>query len=251
MHVRLAFSVAAHLDPEILIVDEVLAVGDSVFQKKCLGKMKEISEGGRTVLFVSHNLGVLKSLCKTGIVLVNGEMSGTKKNIQYAIDEYLKMNYLINENLDVRERNDRAGSGEIKITKIRLNNSDCEIDSDIPMQLIINYDALYQSFRGLFLISINTLDNQCVFFLDSSLAENNPVIFKKQGEIKIQLSGEISLAPNKYFINIAAYVNGVLGDYIKQAQLFTVRQGTFFINGKMPMGKSILLVKQNWTFNYD
>jgi lipopolysaccharide transport system ATP-binding protein len=74
MHVRLAFSVAAHLDPEILIVDEVLAVGDSVFQKKCLGKMKEISEGGRTVLFVSHNMGAISSLCNRAMLLDKGEV---------------------------------------------------------------------------------------------------------------------------------------------------------------------------------
>lgn len=72
MYMRLAFSVAAHLEPEILIVDEVLAVGDSAFQKKCLGRMEEVSAGGRTVLFVSHNIGALLSICKKGILLEGG-----------------------------------------------------------------------------------------------------------------------------------------------------------------------------------
>jgi lipopolysaccharide transport system ATP-binding protein len=75
MYVRLAFAVAAHLEPEILIVDEVLAVGDAEFQKKCLGKMKDVSEGGRTVLFVSHNMTAIKSLCNKGILLKNGKVS--------------------------------------------------------------------------------------------------------------------------------------------------------------------------------
>ena len=75
MYVRLAFAVAAHLEPEILIVDEVLAVGDAEFQKKCLGKMGEVASGGRTVLFVSHNLPAVSSLCNNLIVLADGRTS--------------------------------------------------------------------------------------------------------------------------------------------------------------------------------
>ncbi|MFN7892464.1 MAG: ABC transporter ATP-binding protein [Pirellula sp.] len=74
MYVRLAFAVAAHLEPEILIVDEVLAVGDAEFQKKCLGKMRDVAKGGRTVLFVSHNIGAIKSLCSKGAFLMHGNL---------------------------------------------------------------------------------------------------------------------------------------------------------------------------------
>ncbi len=74
MYVRLAFAVAAHLNPEILIVDEVLAVGDVAFQKKCLGKMNEVSRGGRTVLFVSHNMAAVENLCRRGVVLERGKL---------------------------------------------------------------------------------------------------------------------------------------------------------------------------------
>ena len=90
MMVRLGFAVAAHLDPEILVVDEVLAVGDAEFQKKAIGKMQDVSKGeGRTILFVSHNMAAVRKLCKTGIVLQNGKLnfSGT---VDEAIDEYLK-----------------------------------------------------------------------------------------------------------------------------------------------------------------
>lgn len=90
MYVRLAFAVAAHLESEILIVDEVLAVGDAEFQKKCLGKMGDISKGeGRTVLFVSHNMAAVKSLCSHGIVLANGRI-GFNGMVDDAIDYYLK-----------------------------------------------------------------------------------------------------------------------------------------------------------------
>ncbi|MEM7033994.1 MAG: ABC transporter ATP-binding protein, partial [Chloroflexota bacterium] len=74
MYVRLAFAVAAHLEPEILLVDEVLAVGDAAFQKKCLGKMEDVGKDGRTVLFVSHNLGAIRTLCSRGIVLNQGRV---------------------------------------------------------------------------------------------------------------------------------------------------------------------------------
>ncbi len=91
MYVRLAFAVAAHLEPEILIVDEVLAVGDASFQKKCLGKMQDVSKGGRTVLFVSHNMGAVTTLCRTGIWMQQGRLikSGPARQI---VDEYLTTN---------------------------------------------------------------------------------------------------------------------------------------------------------------
>jgi len=88
MYVRLAFAVAAHLEPEILIIDEVLAVGDAEFQEKCLGKMGEVSREGRTVLFVSHNLGSVRKLCSRGILLDNGKVDFTG-NVSECIDSYL------------------------------------------------------------------------------------------------------------------------------------------------------------------
>src|SRR4029078_8784688 len=87
MYVRLSFSVAAHLEPELLIVDEVLAVGDADFQKKCLGKMSEIARGGRTILFVSHNLTAVRNLCSHAIVVQIGRAS-PKEDVQSALDRY-------------------------------------------------------------------------------------------------------------------------------------------------------------------
>lgn len=92
MTVRLGFAVAAHLDPEILVVDEVLAVGDAEFQKKAIGKMQDVSRGeGRTVLFVSHNMASIRALCKTGILLENGRIK-SKGLVNDIVDEYLDMN---------------------------------------------------------------------------------------------------------------------------------------------------------------
>src|SRR5215813_2533539 len=87
MYVRLAFAVAAHLDTEILVIDEVLAVGDAEFQKKCLGKMSEVAQGGRTILFVSHNHAAIRSLCSHGLVMRGGRAS-PKCNVMAALDQY-------------------------------------------------------------------------------------------------------------------------------------------------------------------
>src|SRR5579859_7021511 len=91
MYTRLAFAVAAHLDPEILIVDEVLAVGDAGFQRKCLGKMSEVSTAGRTVLFVSHNMVAVKSLCEHALWLTNGTVTAFGPTRQL-VSEYLSGN---------------------------------------------------------------------------------------------------------------------------------------------------------------
>ncbi|MDO5970568.1 ABC transporter ATP-binding protein [Flavivirga aquimarina] len=122
MRVRLAFAVAAHLEPDILVVDEVLAVGDAEFQKKAIGKMQDISrEDGRTVLFVSHNMGAIMNLCTRALVLEHG-------NIVFEGDEKEAVNFYImakkdKEQIDLKHRNDRIGNGQFLISYITLMDS--------------------------------------------------------------------------------------------------------------------------------
>jgi lipopolysaccharide transport system ATP-binding protein len=121
MYVRLAFAVAAHLESEILIVDEVLAVGDADFQKKCLGKMSDVSKGeGRTVLFVSHNMGSVKALCTTGIVLKNGGLNYLG-NTNNAIQEYLAI-HDIKTKINLELNTNRSGSQIVKFADFYLEN---------------------------------------------------------------------------------------------------------------------------------
>lgn len=130
MMVRLGFAVAAHLDPEILVVDEVLAVGDAEFQKKAIGKMQDVSKGeGRTVLFVSHNMTAVKQLCKSGIMLQNGKISyiGTSES---AIEKYLGKN-IDKSSTPLSERTDRYGNGKIRVTDIILRNNNNNIISEV------------------------------------------------------------------------------------------------------------------------
>ncbi|MFC5684414.1 ABC transporter ATP-binding protein [Flavobacterium sp. MAHUQ-51] len=142
MYVRLAFAVAAHLESEILIVDEVLAVGDAEFQKKCLGKMGDVSKGeGRTVLFVSHNMGAIKALCNKGILLANGQLkisgeiddvvekyrlSGTEVSDVYTVlkdkDIYLREAKIIDESTEFYSNEDINFSFEIQNSILNLEN---------------------------------------------------------------------------------------------------------------------------------
>ena len=120
MYMRLAFSVAAHLNPDILIIDEVLSVGDAQFQKKCLGKVQNIAKTGRTVLFVSHNMAAVENLCGRGVVLEKGKVIFAGDQTA-AISHYLETsNKNISVNLD--ENTDRKGSGEVRVKSIEIKD---------------------------------------------------------------------------------------------------------------------------------
>ena len=122
MYVRLAFAVAAHLEPEILIVDEVLAVGDAEFQKKALGKMQQISHGqGRTVLFVSHNMASIKSICSTGIILTNGGITFAG-GINEAVSNYINEKNKIIKSLAYHQKDNRLTINKILINGLSTNN---------------------------------------------------------------------------------------------------------------------------------
>lgn len=163
MYVRLAFAVAAHLESEILIVDEVLAVGDAQFQKKCLGKMSSISEGeGRTVLFVSHNIQAVSNLCKTGLLLENGQLAANGP-IEECVTKYIASSRQVN--LEAASMDDRKSrtSGDAIFIKARgeKEGAECwsfDFDEDInlsfdikfmkPMNGLLIYVAINHSFTS-------------------------------------------------------------------------------------------------------
>ena len=126
MTVRLGFAVAAHLEPEILVVDEVLAVGDAEFQKKAIGKMQDVSRGeGRTVLFVSHNMASIRALCHNGILLENGSIKYSG-DIESVVLEYQKSNqqYITSQ---IADRLDRKGNGKLKLVDLTFKNLKDEV----------------------------------------------------------------------------------------------------------------------------
>lgn len=158
MYVRLAFAVAAHLDPEILIVDEVLAVGDAEFQKKCLGKMKDVSGKGKTVLFVSHNMGAIKQLCSRAIVLSKGRllMDGSTDKV---INNYLAENYTALPVVEYKPE-EAPGNEHFRIRKIQVLNdgiSTTDVDVSKKTRIKIFYTNYTKDMRYQF--SIHLVDN--------------------------------------------------------------------------------------------
>jgi lipopolysaccharide transport system ATP-binding protein len=131
MYVRLAFAVAAHLEPEILIVDEVLAVGDAAFQRKCLGKMNDVAGQGRTILFVSHNMEAVQKLCNKGILLQNGKLieSGA---INSVVEKYLEVHASHNSSYEITSPKD---SNEIPgyAYKLQIEDENAKPVSEIPV----------------------------------------------------------------------------------------------------------------------
>lgn len=204
MYVRLAFAVAAHLEPEILIVDEVLAVGDAVFQKKCLEKMKIVADQGKAVLFVSHNLESIKELCTTGILLTNGGIQATG-GVRSVISKYLDNNTdkTMTSSIDIKDSHRKVTvHKEVEFLNVKFL-------SNYPNNLLKQHDNLTLEilFKGnvaveLFGISggiINDEDKQVASFFSK-----NAYFIKVNETQKMRLTLEsCSLAPGIYSINLA------------------------------------------------
>lgn len=148
MYVRLAFSVAAHLEPEVLIVDEVLAVGDAQFQKKCLGKMDEVGREGRTVLFVSHNMMAIRQLCSRSILMNQGCVVADGRT-DIIMQKYNQVsNYVkIDENTAINNERLRRGYGAIRFTSIDIVNSEGEPCTSFKMGEKISFKMSYKVFK--------------------------------------------------------------------------------------------------------
>lgn len=167
MTVRLAFAVAAFLEPDILIIDEVLAVGDAEFQKKAIGKMQEISKGeGRTVLFVSHNMAAVKSLCTRGMVLENGGVV-FEGDVDKCIDEYLKdFNYFAFRKW---EEEKRPGSNFIKLIEAKVLDTNNQVSLNHMIDKSIDIEFTYEVLREneFFTHGFNLFNNQNIHVLSS------------------------------------------------------------------------------------
>jgi lipopolysaccharide transport system ATP-binding protein len=205
MKVRLAFSVAAHLEPEILIVDEVLAVGDAEFQKKCLGKMDDVSKNeGRTILFVSHNMGAVKSLCKRGVYLSNG-MVELIDDANAVVSHYQKG--LLANNIESDSAAKTINLLQFKIKDVNGN----EIETFNTFDSI-SFHLQYESFESLkdvsFAICFNNLNGQRVTSLWSSFKNVRYNISPGVTNIEIKVPS-INMLPGLYEIILYAESNGI------------------------------------------
>ncbi|MCI5177826.1 MAG: ATP-binding cassette domain-containing protein [Candidatus Electrothrix sp. AW3_4] len=185
MYVRLAFAVAAHLEPEILIIDEVLAVGDAEFQKKCLGKMKDVAGQGRTVLFVSHNMAAVRKLCSTGLVMKNGKNSfyGTSSD---STGYYLNIKSCNSEAQREWSGESAPGDSSFKIISFKVFGENCQLrnnfrqDEHIYISFVVDISSEIKKFR--INLEVETETSETAFVASSYRKTNR---FFKIGKYKI------------------------------------------------------------------
>jgi lipopolysaccharide transport system ATP-binding protein len=205
MYVRLAFAVAAHLDPEILVVDEVLAVGDAGFQKKCLGKMSEVSgEGGRTILFVSHNLGVLRNLCKNVCWLDQGRVLRVGP-IHEVVDEYLRKNSEVSNRYVLvadAQRSQNYGQ-QLRIQAIEWQ-SEPSLVHDGPAGVRIYFTALTDVDEASISIGFSSLDGTRLLTYESDLYGRRQQIQKGRSGVCELHVRDLPLTPGYYAVDVGA-----------------------------------------------
>ncbi len=253
MYVRLAFAVAAHLEPEILIVDEVLAVGDSSFQKKCLGKMNEISKSqGRTILFVSHNLAAIQNLCNKSLVLDRGKIGLPLASTQEAVKHYLGEVVNISKT-SIGNRTDRAGEGLFKFENVVMkDNSDTIIHSaqcGMDVTFEFKYKLTRESLTNVSLaMTFYTEEGKEMFTLSTAITGYSLDVLKKDNIIQCKVQ-KFPLSDGSYICNLIAYKDGIIQDYLQEAVLVNVEEGDFFGTGRaLPRDhKECFLVENKWT----
>ncbi|MCE2711648.1 MAG: ATP-binding cassette domain-containing protein [Cryomorphaceae bacterium] len=200
MYVRLAFAVAAHLEPEILIVDEVLAVGDAEFQKKCLGKMKDVSVEGRTVLFVSHNMAAINQLCENSVLLERGLIKsvGKTSNIvnSYLLRQQEKSNHFLNQNKNKSCFFKEAFTFDNDNT---LKN-EFSSDEDINLRLLIKQNEVYKDLT----VSIALIDKFGNRVFTQLKMIDDFIQLKNRYLINFKIPKNF-IAPNLYSFHFALY----------------------------------------------
>jgi lipopolysaccharide transport system ATP-binding protein len=251
MYVRLAFAVAAHLEPEILLVDEVLAVGDAAFQKKCLGKIGDVAKEGRTVLFVSHNMGAMQNLCSRAFLIDQGQLvlSGETRKV---VSSYLANNY--QRDGDPFSKCSRSGNGKIRITSFHTESADGQILANAvsgePIVLVIGFENSDENLSKVSVgFSIHT-ENEFGLLLYYSHFSN--VLFSnlpRRGQFRC-LVDKCPLAPGSYLVMLRVIAGGDEVDWPKVYIPISVLMGDFYSVGSFDSNLSTwgsILVKGDWS----
>lgn len=251
MYVRLGFAVAAHLEPEILIVDEVLAVGDFQFQKKCLGKMQDVGREGRTVLFVSHQMESISNLCTRAILLQNGTLveSGQTRMV---IDRYLQSSRKL-DMTPLMERKDRIGNGRIRFTATWTENAQGEkgvpVLSGDDLTIVATYEVPGDEKVSGVRVAFGLMDKIGAQFTDLTniLSGDYFELQRKRGEFRCTIP-RLPLNSGRYSYH--AFVCSSLGteDFVLDAGNFEVEVGDFFVTGRtVDQQQGTILIDQHWT----
>lgn len=240
MYSRLAFSVAAHLDPDLLFVDEVLAVGDIAFQQKCLNRFSEMMGGSRTVLFVSHNLGAVSSICSKVLWLDQGRVKYFGPTEDGIAEYYKAMIPAKAQLLDMRH--DRTGSGDLRFSSISFYDSNmqqCErLRSGQDVIIGLKYEARVENIGPIRDLSISVVfkndKGQRLFGTPSEvLSTALPPRLESTGEYLIKIP-QLPLLPGIYDLDLGCIINRATTDKLVSAKRLVVTESDFFGTGKLP-----------------
>ena len=248
MMVRLGFAVAAHLEPEILVVDEVLAVGDAEFQKKAIGKMQDVANNdGRTVLFVSHNMASIQALCDKGVMMQNGKVKMVGP-VGEVVQSYLADNQSNIRTLYSCLSKSHSGK-DFEITEAFFMVNNKRVDKVLigqDVDLIIDYRAEKPDMHLNVQIGIYNSLEEKVVLLNDLYSDDSRLFTNKEGKIKCSIH-RLPLAEGVYSINLFVQANGITCEHIKDAMKLVVESGDFYNNGKVPkLNEAKFLVKQSW-----
>ncbi len=239
MYVRLAFSVAAHLDPEILLVDEVLAVGDAEFQKKCLGKMGTVSQEGRTVLFVSHNMAAIETLCEKCVLIQSGNIAKIGPTTE-----------VVNDYLLIHQSDTKVFNGIIKQI-ISVNESGAPahaLKAGQPIRLLIHLNANSQEIKTpIIRLGFNNALGQRIFTVATDLSTSQLPALAGKNIVECRIPST-ALVPGQYTIraSIAKDFIEVL-EVIENAGDVTIEATDYFGTGKLPAsGQGVIMVQSEW-----
>ncbi|MDX2426949.1 MAG: ABC transporter ATP-binding protein [Cycloclasticus sp.] len=228
MYVRLAFAVAAHLESEILVIDEVLAVGDAQFQKKCLGKMDDVSKAGRTILFVSHNMAAIQQLCCRGVLLSDGIMKDTG-NIERVIESYLNDSSMSAKvSIDEMLRVNPEYGTIARIINVWPVNSNGDRTSGFKLGEDISFDLNIKAFEAVDNLSIVIgLDNFMDYRITTVLSEEVGMLFSSSRDavisINLRLPG-LHLKPGTYSLALGLRRNKLALDHVVKAFNFEISE---------------------------
>jgi lipopolysaccharide transport system ATP-binding protein len=250
MYVRLAFAVAAHLEPEVLIVDEVLAVGDAQFQKKCLGKMEDVGKEGRTVIFVSHQMASIENLCSTSIVLSKGSVHYIG-DVRSGIQQYLDDSQRNLEKTSIREIK-RSGNGDIMITNFSIEGGSGKVLRSVFCGQDITLVFDYETMLGNQLTNVNmgfSIHNNLGDTISILYSEYCGVIFSdlpKKGRLKCKIR-DFPYAAGRYLVGVRVLVNGVEADWPREMiGAIDVEGGDFYGTGNSRQGTGSVLIRGEW-----
>jgi lipopolysaccharide transport system ATP-binding protein len=240
MYVRMAFAVAAHLEPEILLVDEVLSVGDAAFQRKCLGKMGDVAKIGRTILFVSHNLAAIENLCKQCVMLDSGKLvkqGDTQQIVHFYLQQALN---LINDEIYLPELTNRTGTGHVKLVSFHIEDSHRNRLTSIQSGADVVFTFGYVTEKNSKVSNVDIgfsihsmINDQILAVLYSSYVSGELSQIPSSGFFRCHVK-HLPFSPGLYRIGARVVANGIESDWPKDGVgSVNIVPGNFYGSGRM------------------